>query len=284
MIEFYIFGDMGSGNQSQSSVVDGLLKDNIHLKNTFICGLGDNIYENGCYSLNDNQFLTKFEHPYEKIPDSIKFYMCLGNHDYGYQNINNSIYQIQYGINSQKENKKWYMPHNYYQFHKKKDNISIDFFVMDTNIYLLSNDFIQKQFNDLKKWLKSSKADWKILYGHHTWRSVGGHGNADIKLDNYLTDLYINSPFDVYMCGHDHSKQVIELNIKNKKVSLIVCGTGGQKYDHSLNNFKNLNIYTDLLFSSSNLGFANCQASKKKLQFTFKNEKNQFEYIYNLSK
>ena len=53
------------------------------------------------------------------ISDSIKFYMCLGNHDYGYQNINNSIYQIQYGINSQKENKKWYMPHNYYQFHKK---------------------------------------------------------------------------------------------------------------------------------------------------------------------
>ena len=36
MIEFYILGDMGSGNQSQSSVVDGLLKDNIHLKNTFI--------------------------------------------------------------------------------------------------------------------------------------------------------------------------------------------------------------------------------------------------------
>ena len=121
MIEFYIFGDMCSGNQSQSSVVDGLLKDNIHLKNTFICGLGDNIYENGCYSLNDNQFITKFELPYGKIKDSIKFYMCLGNHDYGYHNhTNNYIYQIQYGINSQKENKKWYMPHNYYQFNKKK--------------------------------------------------------------------------------------------------------------------------------------------------------------------
>ena len=155
---------------------------------------------------------------------------------------------------------------------------------MDTNLNMMYKDMVQNQFNDLKKWIKSSKADWKILYGHHTWRSIGGHGNAGRKLDNYLTNLFLESPFDVYMCGHDHSKQVIEFEIKNKKVSLIVCGTGGQKYDHSLNNLNNLNIYTDLLFSSSNLGFANCKASKKKLQFTFKNEKNQLEYIYHLSK
>jgi len=284
MIEFYILGDMGSGIKSQYDVIDGLLDDGINSKNTFICGLGDNIYENGCYSLHDNQFLTKFEKPYEKISDSIKFYMCLGNHDYGYENTNNSIYQIQYGIESQKRNKKWYMPHNYYQFHKKKGNISIDFFVMDTNIDLLSNDKIQKQFNDLKKWIHSSNADWKIVIGHHTWRSVAGHGNAELNLENYLTNLFIESPFDVYMCGHDHTKQVIDLSIKNKKVHLIVCGTGGKVYHDGPNNYHNLDIYSDLLFSSTNLGFGNCQVTKKKLKFTFKNEKNQLEYIYNLTK
>ena len=295
MIEFYIFGDMGSGSQSQYDVSNALLEDGINQKkDTFVCGLGDNIYENGCYSLHDNQFYTKFEKPYEKISNEIKFFMCLGNHDYGYHNngdiishINNSEYQIQYGIQSQHNGGKWYMPSNCYHYSKEDVNFKIEFFVMDSNFDVLTKKQKLNQFRKLKKWIKSSDAHWKILVGHHTWKSVGYHGGENPEFENYLRKLFKETSFDVYMCGHDHIKQVSEYKINNKKVSLIICGTGGGEIidletDVDFNKL-NINNY-ELLFLSCNLGYCNCKATKSKLIFTFKNEKNQLEYIYNIKK
>ena len=50
--------------------------------------------------------------------------MVLGNHDYGEHYCpkikDREQFQIQYGIKSQKEKKKWYMPDKYYQIDVKK--------------------------------------------------------------------------------------------------------------------------------------------------------------------
>ena len=46
-MKFYLLGDMGSGEGSQMVVADALSKNIGNKKNVFICGLGDNIYENG---------------------------------------------------------------------------------------------------------------------------------------------------------------------------------------------------------------------------------------------
>ena len=100
-----------------------------------MCGLGDNIYNCGANSLDDPQFISKFEKPYKIIPDKIKFYMILGNHDYGEHYCpkvkDREQFQIQYGIKSQKEGKKWYMPDEFYSF--KKGNC--EFFALNPNIY-----------------------------------------------------------------------------------------------------------------------------------------------------
>ena len=131
MLEFYILGDMGSGGISQNLVADALT-ENIGNKKTFVCGLGDNIYETGCTNINDIQFLTKFEKPYVNIPDTVKFYMCIGNHDYGEYppgEKGNSIHQINYGKLSEKEGKKWILPSNYYSFRKQNRDVIIDFFL-----------------------------------------------------------------------------------------------------------------------------------------------------------
>ena len=81
--------------------------------------------------------------------------MCLGNHDYG-NNLdltNNSQHQIDYGIQSQKEGKKWIMPSNYYTFKKK----NIQFFVMDTNFDFMDDKEIKEQFDYLVKEINKSK-------------------------------------------------------------------------------------------------------------------------------
>ena len=111
MDHFILLGDMGTGMKDQITVAERIHEkiNEVNKKDIFVCGLGDNIYEGGVYSVNDNQFTTKFEKPYEKISDDVKFYMCLGNHDYG-DNLdltNNSQHQVDYGIQSQKEGKKW---------------------------------------------------------------------------------------------------------------------------------------------------------------------------------
>ena len=284
MLEFYILGDMGSGETSQYLVSSAIEK---HIKNnkTFVCGLGDNIYEDGCTSINDKQFITKFEIPYSNISDKIKFYMCIGNHDYGEElcGKGNSIYQIKYGRRSEKQGKKWYMPNNYYTFRKKDKDVTIDFFVLDTNTFNLTKKEMKKQRKEISQKINQSNADWKIVYGHHPWRSIAGHGNADQELEHFFTELYIDSPFDLYMCGHDHNKQLITMEIMNNTLPLIVCGTGGKVYDDKIN-LSCLDKNSSLEFFSNNLGYGYIKAFQKKLEVTFLNEENIEEFNFSINK
>ena len=284
MIEFYILGDMGSGEESQL-LVSKALESHIGKKKTFLCGLGDNIYEDGCTSINDKQFETKFEEPYSKISDDIKFYMSIGNHDYGRYSCGkgNSLYQIKYGKRSQKQGKKWFMPDNYYTFRKKAKNVIIDFFVLDTNTFNLTEKGMNKQQKEMSKKIKESNADWKIVFGHHPWRSVAGHGNAEEELEEFFRKLYISSPFDLYMCGHDHNKQFITMDIMDHKLPLIVCGTGGKVYD-DMNYLDCLDEESSLEFLSNNLGYGYIRALKTKLDITFLNEKNEPEFNIDIRK
>lgn len=283
MPQFYILGDMGSGSKSQKEVSKAMnkhIRENINGDKTFVCGLGDNIYECGCDSVNDPQFKTKFEIPYSNISDNIKFYMCLGNHDYGYDDYGDAMTQVEYGRLSQKNGKKWFMPDKYYTF-KKGD---IEFFVLDTNFDEPNyNDNMYEQLNYFKSKIKNSKAKWKIVYGHHTWRSIGGHGDADEKLENFLSELLKHVDFDMYMCGHDHNKQLINLKMHDKNVHIIVCGTGGKVYD-DISNYNSLNKDSDLMFSSNNLGYGYLVPKKDKLYLYFYNEKNEIEYMYVVTK
>ena len=285
MKNFYLLGDMGTGNKDQYDVSDALtkhIKNNIN-KNTFVCGLGDNIYESGCSSENDEQFNTKFEIPYKKIPNKVKFYMLLGNHDYGNKyNIFSdqsecAEYQVKYGTISQKKNMKWVMPSKYYTFNKG----NIDFFVLDTNIEMYEDNG-EDQLKYFIDKINKSKAKWKIVMGHHTWKSVGGHGNAKGILKKFFENLLKQCSFDCYFCGHDHNKQVINLDMFNKQVSLVVCGTGGKSY-HDYTNY-NLGENSDFIFCSNNLGYGYCEVEKNILKISFFDHNNNIEYIHEVSK
>ena len=144
------------------------------------------------------------------------------------------IFRFKYSEYSRKHDKKWILPKHYYTFSKNKDGVTIDFFVIDTNIDLMSEELKNKQFNYIKRKIKESKSRWKILIGHHTFISIAGHGNAEPELDKYLRDL-IKEGIDIYMNGHDHNKQIVELSIDDRTVPVITCGTGGKPYDEGVN-------------------------------------------------
>ena len=238
--------------------------------------LGYNIYEEGVHSVDDEQFQSKFEKPYEHLEKP--FYLLLGNHDYGNGHFEDydqrHLFQIEY---SQKSDK-WNLPAPYYQ----KAFGPCDFFFLDTNVECMDKEAIATQLRDMKAMIRSSKKRYKILCGHHTWRSIGGHGNADKQLEDFMQDLLKDVTVDMYMCGHDHCKNYSVVTLPNqKKVHNAVIGTGGKVYDVNMRSMENLRIGDyDLEFHSPNLGYMVFQAAKKGITLEFYNEDNVLEYDF----
>ena len=67
MDHFFLLGDMGSGDPEQYRVGERMYEKikELNKKDVFVCGLCDNIYEGGCESIDDPQFISKFEIAYE---------------------------------------------------------------------------------------------------------------------------------------------------------------------------------------------------------------------------
>lgn len=283
MVYFIITADTGSGSNDQYKVARTMEKlVNLYNVNSILL-LGDNIYEEGVTSLYDPQFKNKFEYPYQNI--NKLFYLCLGNHDYGNSLAlkKNAKFQIEYS----KYSRKWNLNGQYYSVERGP----CEFFFIDTNLDFMNDTEIVKQLDFISDEIKQSRKKWKILCGHHPWRSVGGHGNADIKLEYFFNELIKRIPsIDLYMCGHDHCKNLILKKHPTKKeiIPLVVIGTGGKKYHGGDNGRPQLhNMHkndSELLFHSPNLGTCLINATPKKLKLIFYDELLQEEFNYTIQK
>ena len=281
-MKFIVSSDTGSGEKEQYLVADSMLRLTKRNPIDSILLLGDNIYEDGVSSIEDPQFKTKFEDPYRKI--NKKFYMCLGNHDYGnsYFTIGKGRenYQVQYS----KFSDKWHMPSKYYSFKRGP----CEFFFLDTNFEFMNEMDIMKQYNEMLRKIKNSKSKWNIVCGHHTWRCVGGHGNAEKRHEIFMNDLLKQGArIDLYMCGHDHCKNLIlkKNPYRNQEIPVVVIGTGGKSYPKEFLNLDNMKKdESELLFHSPNLGSILLDASKQKLKLSFLNEKLEEEMVHQIGK
>ena len=271
-----IIGDFGTADKYQYKVAESmvdLIKDN-DIK--FICGLGDNIYEKGVRSVDDIKFKTHFEDPYKNI--NKKFYNCLGNHDYGKVFFNQVLPDYEYQIEYTKKSDKWYLPKRYYYYTKNINGVKVRFFVLDTNIDLMNDKEINDQLEYFLDKIRKSNADWNVLYGHHTYRSVSGHGNAEPLLEDFLNKLFSLNKINIYMCGHDHTKQ----HIIKDNLHLLVSGAGGKPYDY-VTNLKNMDD-CKLNCLSKNLGVGVLKFKKNKADIEFYDDDNNLEYLYSIKK
>ena len=204
MVNFYLLGDMGTGGNDQKKVSKALwkhMKNNKNRKNTFVCGLGDNIYEEGCFSEDDIQFRDKFEKPYSNIPNSIKFYMCLGNHDYGLDTISigNSIYQLYYAKKSKENGKKWIMLSNYYPFKKGTKAYKLWKKYYSGASGLMGLKIKSKNINSVRKFVNSLKlfgygyswGGFESLVLHQEFRETGNRKYLNLAKDEHLVRLHI---------------------------------------------------------------------------------------------
>ena len=109
----------------------------------------------------------------------------LKDHDYGTMLIDSSQNEIDYTYSSNNTNRKWNLPSKWYT----QEFPYCDFFFIDTNFFALTTKEIEKQLKDTIKNINKSNKKWKIVCGHHTWRSVGGHGNAENKHEQFMNNL-----------------------------------------------------------------------------------------------
>ena len=274
MFECILVADTGSGNNDQYLVSDSmskLIKKNPGIKSVMI--IGDNIYPDGCQTVDDEQFITKFQDPYKNI--KLPFYLCLGNHDYHTK----AQTQIDYTFSKHNLNKKWNMPKKWYS----QQFPQCEFFFIDTNFEWLSESLIQKQLQDTIRGIQNSKKKWKILCGHHTWRSVGGHGNAEKRHETFMDDLLTKVKIDLYVCGHDHCKSIIKVG--KHKIPTLVIGTGGKSYDETIFYPEKMDNDNSILeFFSPNLGVCHMKCNKDSLTLICYNELLEKEYQYKINK
>jgi acid phosphatase len=193
-----------------------------------VISVGDNFYENGVSSADDDHWRLSFEQVYRAAPLQVPWHVILGNHDYH----GNCDAQLEYA----KTSSRWKMPARYYsQSHTLAPGVSADFFFIDTtpmvksyyktakmHDHVASQD-VPGQLAWFRTALAESKAQWKIVFGHHPIYSGGGHGDTPELIESILPLLHEHK-VQAYFNGHDHDLQ----HLTAGEVNLFDSGAGSQ--------------------------------------------------------
>ena len=276
MTSILCIGNFGTGRQEQFDVAKLLCDLCCGEECKLIIGLGNNIYPEGVSSINDNQFLEKFEIPYSILPNNMKFYNILGNRDYQLKG------SVKAQINYQNSNKsfRWIMPYNYYCFMKQFDGVPVEFIAIDTNLDKMKNRVSQE------KWaintLLESKGRWRILFGHHPWSSFGAEGKMKkpgSKLDEVYQKLVDTGKVDLIISGHENSQQHIYIP---GKPDMLISGVGG--YIHKENKDDQILLAKELKFRSIEAGCVKIDVRRNQLRISFFNTNNDVLYSLKIKK
>lgn len=228
-LRFVALGDSGEGNDAQYLVAAAIESVCAVRGCEFALLLGDNIYESGVDSVDDEQFQEKFELPYAYL--EFPFYVALGNHDYGGGGAGYEWWKADYQVEYTDHSDKWTMPDTYYSFAYE----DVDFFAIDSNAIFWGSG------GDQQTWLADEMAaatgTWKIVFGHHPYISNGTHGNAGnyegldwipiVNGENVETFMEesVCGQADIYICGHDHDRQWLESTCGTE---FVVSGAGAK--------------------------------------------------------
>ncbi len=208
-LRYLVTGDTGTGDKNQMKVAAAMTADALMRKPHFSVNLGDLVYENGVKRADDPLLRERLDVPYEKLGG--KMYLMAGNHDH-----RGDVGAI---IEHAKSSPVVEMPARYYGFSYEFGKRKADFFVLDTEV--LEDDPAQLAW--LTAAFRASKADYKIVLGHHNIDSGGKHGASDVMRSLVLP--LIDGKAQLAAGGHDHDQQVLSTP---GGTLLLVSGAGGK--------------------------------------------------------
>lgn len=259
-LHFLVIGDWGQrGSATQRSVAGAMAETANAAQPRFIISTGDNFYPSGVKGPDDSAWQTSFESVYTAPSLQCRWYAVLGNHDYS----GAADAQIAYG----RVHHRWTMPQRYYNRTEAIGaNKTAEFFFLDTPPLASANPKFwtrwvdhadpDKQIAWFEEALKSSKADWKIVTGHHPVLSAGPH-MPEKRIVDALKPLFDRYRVDAYFCGHEHN---LQHHISNN-TNYFVCGAGA-----SLTAIRET---CDTAFCVSQLGFISATLNERTMSVNF---------------
>ncbi len=226
---FIVMGDTGEGNEDQKKVAEGARE---RCREAGGCHgmlmLGDNIYDTGPESAQDEQFRTKVDEPYRELKYGKPFaqggkkdrkrlpiYVSLGNHDLGGLGLESEL--VDYYLEYAEQHDWFYYPEEYWE--KKVGPVHL--MSLHTNPLAYEGRLTEEHGAMVDRVLEETDAEWTVVFGHHPYRSNGAHGNAG-EYENIPGDLtffggeyrdwlneHVCDRVDFLFTAHDHNRQWI---------------------------------------------------------------------------
>jgi len=262
-LSFVVLGDWGwngQGNQREIAArIDAMSKE---LDPEFFVSVGDNFQVSGVRSTQDPLWKRSYEDIYTAVVFEKDWYVVLGNHDYR----GNTQAQIDYT----KISRRWNMPSRYYVVNQTTESgISVDLFFIDTSPLQRKYWTETGKYPDVSKqdttaqlrWLDSalaaSKAQWKLVFGHHPVYSGGRHARDLLDQPTRFGTRFEKGGVNAYFSGHDHHLEHIRQ--PGGKVDYFIAGA---------HNIRPVTPTPASLFAKSVPGFMSVKVRKDSLIVT----------------
>ena len=229
-LRFAVIGDSGTGDAYQFRIAEQMLAWHDRLPFSLVLMLGDNIYGGflGTGGGHRNDFEEKFDRPYAGLlARGVVFRATLGNHDMRRNDGRELIGDFErFHIGG---------PLGYYSFTAGEWQTEtgepaplIEFFVLNT-VRLEGRRGDPEQLAWLEQALASSRARWRILYGHHPLYSTGARHGSKIEVRQRVEPLLAGTDgkprVQAALAGHDHIYQRWH---PQNGVAYLVCGSSGK--------------------------------------------------------
>lgn len=179
---------------------------------------GDIVYETGAKSVDDPQWKAAVEDPFREAGP---IHYVRGNHD-----DNNAEFEgddAEHGSTQvyqdyARKNPDFIFPGPFYSREVHFQGGSLELFFIDTPILKRHPELAPA----IEEALKASKADRKIVVGHHPIYSYGSHGHDPDLMKSLLPIMQAHG--DMKLSGHEHDRQINEKD----GVLYLVSGTGAE--------------------------------------------------------
>ena len=224
-VNLLAFGDWGINNDNQRRVAEGM-KQYVKRSGLTFSGVlcaGDNIYIK-LKGPDDPKWDQVFETMYDRDVLSFPFYVVAGNHDYQDGKVGIELEYAELNPTS-----RWKYPSPYYRLDVPAPPTAplVSVLMLDSNRDSLGKDEgWRKETTWLQEELAKPQAEktWRIAVAHHPLFSNGQHGDNGV-LQTTWGKLFKQYGLDLYICGHDHDMQHLEVN--DWPMSFILVGGGG---------------------------------------------------------
>lgn len=235
-------GDFGTTGQYQVEVANAMQTFlNAHeMKPEALLLLGDNFYSkiNPEFTIESERWRVGFESMYPEKAFPGPCYVVLGNHDY-HDNVGGEKVQLAYAA---EKKTRWTLPSKWYRFELGNPNEPLaTVLALDSNLPSVSGGRVlaigrqrpsltEAEVSAQQQWLEEQlagpRAPMTIVIAHHPLYSNGSHGDTEPLVKEW-GPLFQKHQVHLYLCGHDHDLQHLEL--EDLFTSFVVSGAGGAR-------------------------------------------------------